>query len=79
MPVKSPNREIVAEIYRALVLLGADSGLLGTVGSWGDSLPDSDVLAALKGWNLASLQEAKQRIEHYETTSRRSDYSRVAA
>jgi hypothetical protein len=60
------NREIVGELYRSLVLLGAESDLLGTVGSWGDSLPDEDVLANLQGWNEATLKEIKQRIEHYE-------------
>jgi len=62
----SPNREIVHELYRTLVLLGAGSDLLGTVGSWGDSLPEGDVLANLKGWNEATLKEVRQRIEHYE-------------
>jgi hypothetical protein len=69
-----PNQEIVAELYRALVLLGADNGLLGTVGSWGESLPDDDVLANLRGWNQATLEETTARIEHYGTTSRRPAY-----
>jgi hypothetical protein len=76
MQTKSiPNQEIVGELYRALVLLGADSGLLGTVGSWGDSLPDEDVLANLRGWNQATLKETTVRIEHYETSSHRQAYS----
>ena len=36
MQNSKPNPEIVSEIYRALVLLGAQPDLLGTVGSWGD-------------------------------------------
>lgn len=64
--------EIIVEIYRSLVLLGADNGLLGTVGSWGDSLPDADVLANLKGWNEASIAEIKERIGHYEKSSLQS-------
>jgi hypothetical protein len=59
------NRDIVAELYRTLVLLGADAGLLGTIGSWGTSLPDQDVLANLRGWNETSLRETTERIEHY--------------
>ena len=47
----SPNREIINELYKTLVLLGADNALLGTIGSWGDSLPEADVLANLQGWN----------------------------
>jgi len=72
-----PNIEIKHELYRALVLLGADNGLLGAIGSWGESLPDSDVLANLRGWNQEMLREAKERIEHYEMTSRRPAYSPV--
>jgi hypothetical protein len=78
MPNVVPNREIVQEIYRTLVLLGADSGLLGTVGSWGDSLPDSDVLENLRAWNSTTAQEIIGRIEHYETSSRRGEERRTA-
>lgn len=73
------NREIVNEVYRALVLLGADSDLLGTIGSWGDSLPESDVLANLKGWNHATQKEITQRIEHCEKSFPLSGCTRVAA
>jgi hypothetical protein len=73
--VNAVNPEIKSEIYRSLVLLGAESDLLSTVGSWGESLPDEDVLANLKAWNDATLKESRERIEHYEMTSRRSDYN----
>jgi hypothetical protein len=66
--VPQPNREIVCEIYRTLVLLGADHTLLGTVGSWGDSLPESDVLANLIGWNLETYKEIAARVEHYNAS-----------
>jgi len=39
------------------MLLGSDNGLIGTVGSWGDSLPDDVVLANLRGWNEATIQD----------------------
>ena len=65
------NRKIIGELYRTLVLLGADDGLLGTVGSWGDSLPDKDVLAGLRGWNQATLKETTARIKHCEMTFHR--------
>jgi len=64
-----PNRAIIDELYRTLVLLGAGSDLLGTVGSWGDSLPDQHVLAGLRAWNAGTLTEIKARIEHYEMSS----------
>jgi hypothetical protein len=71
MQNSQPNSEIVSEIYRTLVLLGAGSDLLGTVGSWGDSLSDADVLSNLTAWNAATVKELTSRIEHYETLSRR--------
>lgn len=45
------DAEIRAEIYTALQKLGADRELLATVGSWGDTLPDGDVLELLREWN----------------------------
>jgi hypothetical protein len=45
------ENEIRSEIYRAFELLSADSGLLATVGSWGDTLDDLEVLRLLKQWN----------------------------
>jgi hypothetical protein len=76
MQTQTLKREVVNELYRALVLLGADNDLLGTVGSWGNSLPDEDVLANLQGWNEATLIETRQRIEHYEMSYRRPAYNR---
>jgi hypothetical protein len=73
------DNQIRREIYRALVLLGAEFDLLGTVGSWGDSLPDDDVLAGLRQWNEAALRQVKGRIEHYETSCPRPAYSQGVA
>ncbi len=72
------NREIVLELYRSLVLLGAESDLLGTVGSWGDSLPDEDVLAGLKHWNLETLNSLRGRIQHFEISSHPSEHIQVS-
>jgi hypothetical protein len=77
--VTGQHREIVGELYRTLVLLGAENELLGTVGSWRDSLSDQDVLSGLRAWNEAALAEIKGRIEHYEISCPQSDCSRDAA
>ena len=77
MQAQTVNREVVSELYRALVLLGANNDLLGTVGSWGDSLPDPDVLANLKGWNEETLKEITRRIEHYGMSSHHLAYTQV--
>ena len=44
-------RKIVDEIYTALEGLNAPPLLLGIIGSWGDTLTDEEVLAALRSWN----------------------------
>jgi hypothetical protein len=79
MQNSQPNPEIVSELYRALVLLGAKSDLLGTVGSWGDSLPEAEVLSSLRAWNAYAYDEIKARTEHYEVSSRPLDCSPVEA
>jgi hypothetical protein len=52
------NSEVVSEIYKAMEKLGAGSDLLGIVGSWGDSLPEPQVLSMLRSWN--------ERVPAYE-------------
>lgn len=79
MPNSQPNTEIVSELYRALVLLGAQSDLLGTVGSWGDSIPETEVLSGLRAWNAHAYNEIKARTEHYEVSCRPLDCSPVEA
>lgn|GEM_PF-4850096 len=64
--MSNPTRKIILEVYRSLVLLGADHHILGTIGSWGDSLPDNVVLEDIKAWNEATLKETKARIQHFE-------------
>ncbi len=70
-----PNRKIVLELYRSLVLLGAESDLLGTVGSWGDALPDEDVLAGIQQWNADTLNTLRNRIRHFEISSRQEEHT----
>jgi hypothetical protein len=48
------EQEIRSEIYAAFESLGADRELLATIGSWGDTLADAEVLALLKEWNAES-------------------------
>lgn len=50
--------EIVREIYKAFENLGAGMELLAAIGSWGDTLPEEDVLDGLIRGNeqLASIQ-----------------------
>lgn len=49
--VMTTEMQIRSEIYLAFARLGADAGLLATIGSWGDTLPDDEVLRLLKSWN----------------------------
>jgi hypothetical protein len=50
------HRDIRDEIVRAFDLLGADSNLLTTLNSWGDSIDDAEVLRLLRVWNLEETQ-----------------------
>jgi hypothetical protein len=50
--------QIRAEIYRAFQKLNADKRLLATIGSWGDTLDDAEVLDLLKMWNAGRLLES---------------------
>lgn len=54
--------KIVQELSYSLSLLGAKSDLLGTVGSWKDTLSDEDVLAGLKAWNEWKRKELSERL-----------------
>lgn len=42
---------IIRELATALCDLGAASGLMAIVMSWGDTLPESEILEQLKEWN----------------------------
>lgn len=42
------QHEIVGEISRILEEFGATSGLLSVIGSWGDTLPEDEILLMLK-------------------------------
>jgi hypothetical protein len=43
--------QIARELYKAIETLGGSGQLLATVGSYGDTLDDDDVLAMLRAWN----------------------------
>lgn len=49
--------DIIGEISKSLELLGANSGLMACVGSWGDTLPQEDILQMLKEWNDKAVKE----------------------
>jgi hypothetical protein len=48
------------KIYKTAERLGADSYLLATIESWGDTIEDAKVLSNLKEWNAGAAAEAKQ-------------------
>jgi hypothetical protein len=62
------RRKIATELYRTLLLLGADDQLLETVGAWADGLSDSGVFLNLQAWNSATAQEFEARTKHFEST-----------
>ena len=52
------DHRIVTQIYRAFVLFGAKSDLLGMIGSWGDTLSDDEILAGMRDYNDHKEAEA---------------------
>jgi hypothetical protein len=53
------EQQIRSEIYRAFEILGANSELLATIGSWGDTLDDEEILRLLKEWNTDEARREK--------------------
>lgn len=66
-------RNLVDEIYRALVLLGAESDLLSIIGTWRDGGCGEYVADQVWAWNEETLRSIKGRIEHYGMTCRHHD------
>jgi hypothetical protein len=60
------QREIGEEIYRSMVLLGADELLLGSIASWRNGITERDMLAGLRNWNEAKLLELKEWLPSME-------------
>lgn len=54
------ERGIRVELYRSLVLLGADAMLLASAASWAGGADDEEVLASVRNWNEAKLLEMKE-------------------
>ena len=54
------DRDMRMELYLSLLLLGADSMLLGAVATRRDGTEDKDVLADLRNWNEAKVLEMKE-------------------
>jgi len=64
--VSDLDRQLQDQIYRSMVLLGADEVLLGAMASWRDGVPERDVLADLRNWNEAKLLELKEWLPSME-------------
>lgn len=45
---------IINEIAETLAMFGAGSDLMAIVGSWGDTLPQEDILEMWREWNQAA-------------------------
>lgn len=44
------EQKIINAIYECVEILGGKSDILGTIGSWHDTISDEDVLAGLVAW-----------------------------
>lgn len=76
----TPNdKRIVKCLYYCIAALGGQSDILGVIGSWGDSLPDEDVLLMLEDWLNEQLSQIKdveviEFCKKYYTSSYPPDY-----
>ena len=63
---QSPELVFAKKMYLCVQLLGGQSDILSTIGSWRDSLSDEDVFEALDSWIDDKLLEQKQSISYVE-------------
>ena len=54
------DRDMIHELYLALVLLGADPLLLASVENWRNGVEQRDLLADLRNWNEAKRLELEE-------------------
>ena len=55
------DRDVRMELYLALLLLGADEMLLGSLAAWRDDAENNEALVAdLANWNEAKVLEMKE-------------------
>lgn len=61
---QSPDLIFARKMYFCVQLLGGQSDILSTIGSWRDTLPDEDVLEALDFWINDKVAELKSSLEY---------------
>lgn len=49
--------KIINELCESISMLGGGSGLLACLGSWGDTLPQDEVLKMLRDWNQGAKEK----------------------
>src|SRR3954463_16363160 len=54
------QRDLRFELYLALLLLGADSMLLGSLAAWRDGVDNDALIADVANWNEAKVLEMKE-------------------
>lgn len=55
---------IIRELQKAVADLSGDIGIQAALGSWGDTLPEADVLQMLRDYNAASAKLPRQQHQH---------------
>ncbi len=51
------QREILKEMSKTFIMLGANSGIMNMIGSWGDTLPQEEVLQMWRDWNHSAKEK----------------------
>lgn len=63
---RSPELMFARKMYLCVQLLGGQSDILSTIGSWRHSLSDEDIFEALDSWIDDKVLEQKQSISYVE-------------
>jgi hypothetical protein len=69
---------IISQIYVAVERMGGNSELLALIGSWGDTLPDEEILECLQMYNERGTYKSKVLFQVGDTPAiRRSRFEVV--
>lgn len=58
------EKSFARKMYLCVELLGGQSDILSTIGSWRDTLSDEDVLGALDVWIDATIDERQRSLDY---------------
>ena len=72
------QQKIVSELAQAFAHLNADKAIFTILGSWGDTLPDQEILQMIRQFNSASAELLRQQRQcTFRAGSDRQQYAKA--